>query len=617
MVRVAGLTRAVLLGLLAMAALGACSGGRDPQVDNPPAVPPGLAMLGVGSSAKLALRLYPVPGASSHWCVYREWATEVLRVLSSCGLPRQTEVAIPGTASGELLPRAVAEYGDQLWLLVYDAANTVPSGRGTGPTVDGLDVYLIDKAQPASAVRMAVRVQLGGLDNLVYAKAGVDGLVACAISRCFSISASGQLDEWSAAGLASYEFVDVVVGERRAAAIVRLVDDHATGRIDASAFHYAVARMRPEGVTTERVVPSCLPFALRLDASGETWSCARSAADLGQLLSLEIARMPFGGLMDFGASNSEGRIAWGQAYYLNGLMHFAASTGSSEMRYEDIDALRDRLRSEANLLAMGVLEGNRAYESRRYSLHRTPLTFALHLGRIARILRTALDTGHGSAEVQRALDAVDARLKSLDGVVEELAIVNFAGEAHATLRYAQGVDFWCDGANVPYNYVSGYVDGLLAGSSPPIGIVQRAASLMRPIQVLEGTDSVGEWKYWWAWGSEGWTAADGVSANTLEYPGNPGLAHITYRSMDALALLRLIAVQPDAVKPGTKENIMSLVSTGGVLPWVNEGLVGLSSEAGFTKGASYRFARSAAPWELQSQVWVLEQLAREWVAGSP
>jgi hypothetical protein len=57
-------------------------------------------------------------------------------------------------------------------------------------------------------------------------------------------------------------------------------------------------------------------------------------------------------------------------------------------------------------------------------------------------------------------------------------------------------------------------------------------------------------------------------------------------------------------------NIRRLVGTGQLLPWVNEALMEQGGSERLEDIVAMRYARSAAPWELQAQVWALEQLAR-------
>jgi hypothetical protein len=81
--------------------------------------------------------------------------------------------------------------------------------------------------------------------------------------------------------------------------------------------------------------------------------------------------------------------------------------------------------------------------------------------------------------------------------------------------------------------------------------------------------------YWWGRGKNGWTESEGVSSNTLSYSGYTGIAHISYRSMDAMAVIRLASVDSLFVDTSVIKNIRRLVGKGYLLPFVNQELARL------------------------------------------
>jgi hypothetical protein len=603
--------RIACIGVLLVAAGCGGSGGSDSSTAPPPVssptIPPGLMQIPAASSGTLGVRVFPAAGQTSQWCVFRGWPDEQLHIVSNCNAsPRAAPFA--RAAQGELVLAGVADAGARLWLLTYDAAHNVPSGRNPGVVIEGIDVWLFSAAGAAEPVRIAERVALGGAFDPIYAAATADELTACAIDHCFSVHADTRVEQWTTPAMSAYEFVEAVPAPGAVEAIVRLKDDHVTGNADLVNFHYAWASLHADRAEVRRIDADCLPYSLTLTPGGATWQCARTRAQVADLLRRELDRMPNDGMMDFGASNLEGRIAWSQAYYLDGLARLSGGSLPALGAAADWSALRTRLRAEFNLLAERVLSSG-GLASKRYTIERTAVTFALHVGRTAQLLRTGADTGNDSSELERARDFLQTQLRSLNGTVEQPAQAAEAGTTYATLGYARGADFWCDGVNVPYNYISGIVSGMLAADDVPAADVQRAAVLMRPLLSLEQIESAALWRYWWSRGSNGWVAADDVSTNTPDYGGSPGVAHITYRSMDAVALLRLQAADPAAVPADAIANIRSLTVEGGLLPWVNAELPP-AQRVTLAPAVAYRYARSTAAWELQAQVWALEQLAQ-------
>jgi hypothetical protein len=249
------------------------------------------------------------------------------------------------------------------------------------------------------------------------------------------------------------------------------------------------------------------------------------------------------------------------------------------------------------------------YASRRYSMRRGPITFALHLGRVARTV--ALARERGIAVDQDAVDALVHRMWALQDTVEAPVTLAWRGRVHDTLGYRPGIEFWCDGANVPHNYVTGYLQGLMALAGDTTAVRERAQRLLAPLLTYEPLADATTWSYWWATAYDGWSAADGVSVNTPAYAGFKGAAHITYRGLDAIALLRLSSLVPDAVPGPVVQNLRQLVANGGLLPWVNGELARTGQPVRLTRAAAYRHARSAGSWEIEAQVWALERLARE------
>ena len=556
------------------------------------------------------MRVYPAQPTAQDWCVYRTWPDERVLAFSNCDAVTPIRQSFSRGEQGELLVFGGAQDGPYLYLLTYDARRNIPSGRIPGVVRDGVDVLRMDRRTPdAPPVTLAAELPLGGFDNLTYSAADATGLTICAIRSCYRVTGSGPVQVWQDASLSGYEIVEAVPAADFAHVLLRRVDDGYSGAPPGAEFHYAWGRIAAGSAHIQPIDRNCLPFALVPPPVDETptWQCAVGASGMARLLQHEIQRMPGGGAIDYGSSNTEGRVAWSQAYYLPGLLELGGPAMAALSAAADWSPLRQRLQAEFRLLERLGSESAKGFSSRRYSLQRSELSFALHLGRIAKIFGVA--SRRGLATTQSARDALSDRLWRLDGTVEQPARITWGGAELDTLGFSKGVDFWCDGANVPYNYVSAYTYGLLLMRGDDPQVRARAVALLQPLLRQESLGSASTWNYWWGPGFDGWGAESRLSANTPAYSGSRGLAHISYRSLDALAVLRLAALEPASVAPDVVARLRLLVERGQLLPWVNSEITQSGRPVSLSLAAGYRYARSAGPWELEGQVWALERLA--------
>lgn len=607
------LTGALAVGALALM-LVACGGrSNDVPSDTPAASGDGLEPLPGTAGQVRALRVHPPAGSAGDWCVYREWPSERLHVFSACesGTPRAHRYA--RAEDGELVLLEVASNSRYLVLAVYDARRNIPSGRVPGLTREGLDLVRFSRDTPdVDAQPLGAELPLGGFDNIVSLSLGIDEVVACGARNCLTLRAGMQPVAWPTQALAGYEFVEIVHDGATAHAIVRTETDGYTGATSVPGFHYAHATLTSTSAVLAPIGTDCLPWGLRAVGGSAQWRCARGVDDAAALLAHDLRRMPLAGWMDFGASNLEGRIAWSQAYYLGPLAAMAAGSWPGLMTQGQRAALGERVRREVELLARRAALPD-DYTSRRYAISRSPVRFALHLGRIADTLGAAARSQVRTESLAPAQAWLHDQLRRLETTVEEDGSLSWRGRTLATLRYRRGVDFWADGVNVPYNYISGYASGLLAADAVDAVALDRAEAYLGALLAFEPVATQPTWKYWGAEGHDGWSAASGLSTRTPSYTGSPGLAHITYRSMDATALLRLHRHRPQAVPPEVVAQLAQKVQHGALLPSVNDELDRLGRAVELEADVAYRHARSAGPWELASQVWALHR----WAAVAP
>ncbi|EOI6440519.1 hypothetical protein ACMU9S_003590, partial [Vibrio cholerae] len=184
----------------------------------------------------------------------------------------------------------------------------------------------------------------------------------------------------------------------------------------------------------------------------------------------------------------------------------------------------------------------------------------------------------------------------------------FEGKYISYPYFKIGYPFWADGANLPYNYVSGISLGLLnyPNYKDYSKIMEYLTPLLSEIQKISNADLA--WRYWWGIGNSGWNETQNVSFNTPNYIGNrDGLAHITYLTIDAKAVLSLnkrVELDEKII-----DRIEKMTKKGLLLPSVNE-FYSKSEFLSLETTPRLRYSRASAIWELQSQPYALEQFEK-------
>ncbi|MBK8451892.1 MAG: hypothetical protein WAQ53_09265 [Thiofilum sp.] len=504
-----------------------------------------------------------------------------------------------------------ANKGD-LYIIIYDVKENAPSGRTLETIRNGFDVYRITPNKDALPERIAENLQLGGIDTTLYGSLEHDSLHLCGDNKCVSVTKSGVL-EWQLASLSSYEWVELVFHKQNAAAIIRKrYDDRSDGLLTNEFSTYSLVLFNNKDIKHLESAPNDgIPWHLKWQENQQhpTYRLATTQKDLIKLFYYDFNRMRYQGLIDFGANNFEGRIAWSQTYYLHGLLSLIEGKLLALVP-KDLELLKQRIVSEISLLSQLCKEDYPSFRVKRYSLEREPVLFALHLGRIAHLLvRTQAILG--TSDINDCLPKLTIELTQLTHTIEQLSssyVQNLGNISY--LYYRKGMPFWADGVNVPYNYVSGYVEGLLSINNNSI---EKAETLLSPLLLNEFLNKTPQlWRYWWGVGDQGWNSRDQISLNTPSYSGNKGaMAHITYRTMDAKALLALENLNSTLVEKELIMHFQKLTQEGWLLPDMNEYWVKKNKTVLPNPIVAKRYPRSTSPWELQSQPWAIQSIILE------
>lgn len=554
---------------------------------------------------KNAIRLYPKDINKSSWIIKREVPSGDTHIYRRNSENQFHEIDFGGFH--DYIKTAV-ELNDKLYVFTYDPQRNVPSGRQLTGLSEGIDLWQFDPIT-LSAIRTAVSLPLGGIDDVITARAVNDGSVdACINTGCIRINPDGKFSNWMSDLPDNYEIVELKFSDSNAYAILREKADHVTGSVSYKNTRYAVTKIRNENSAElpylKYIDQDCIPFRFMVNNNLPSWECANSINAYAELLRYDLMRMPHFGISDIGLNNYEGRIAWSQVYYLSALIQLQSSQISSIYSISEWDDIIRLAEVGIDLVAQLGSNDLDAYYSKRYSLTRKKLLFALHLGRIEQLINLAINNNYITNPMILAMRNIEAELKLLNNTAEKSAIIN----GFKTLKYEKGIDFWADGSNVPYNYVSGYVNGILSIKNNNDWTIPLAEELIRPILANEVISEDSIWHYWWGRGRTGWSESENISINTPSYSGQDGLAHISYRSIDAMAIIRLSKSSPSAIPSSIMRNIKNQIINGNLLPSVCQeyGCENLYID----KNVLVRYARSAAPAEIHSQIFALEALTR-------
>jgi len=508
-------------------------------------------------------------------------------------------------------PMAVAGTANALYVVGYDVVANVPSGRRLESVRNGVDVDQICDETSGHPFRLAEGLELGGIDTRFVIAATGDGVVVSGTNRIVSLAPGKPPLEWDTSAIRDHEIVEINFNDDAAAAIIRrLHDDRRDGGLTERFACYELATLGPKGCSVDAIPRQGVPWKVQWTSGKPDYRLACDPAELAAVFVHDFHQIRLGGVMDLGGNNLEGRVAWSQSYYLHGMLSMLS--GPLIQHLPDAQSvLRKRAELETNLLAQLVVTDWPGLMCQRYSVGREPLRFALHVGRTLELLLRAERVLGPNEITSAAIFKLDYTLSEFRECVETLGSASEGGLNFETMTYRRGFPFWADGCNVPFNFLSGVACGLLGGSPSDVAI-QLSERLMQPLLSLElsGRSKV-TWRYWWSRGDAGWSRNEAVSSNTPSWNGNKGMtADISYRSIDALAVLALARCRPGSVTATTVSHLRDLTAQGWLWPLVNQELERTGTAATLTKDAAMRFARSSTASGLQSQPWALADLAR-------
>ena len=114
---------------------------------------------------------------------------------------------------------------------------------------------------------------------------------------------------------------------------------------------------------------------------------------------------------------------------------------------------------------------------------------------------------------------------------------------------------------------------------------------------------IDEWHYWWGWGYDGWSERDAISVNRPVYEGDLGLAWISFRTIDATAIVETSTSMSFADRGPLLDSAAALGSEGQLQPRLAASLRRLGAAPTIEHDARRAFGRATSPTELADAIW--------------
>lgn len=503
-----------------------------------------------------------------------------------------------------------------LYLILYDAINNTPSGRSLTGVTNHSQIVFVDVHSKSVSI-LSTSLDLGGIDTALSSSQWGNGIAVCSINRCYSVENDNGVTDWDKSrwknlyifndlNESAIEFVEVSFNDNQkiVSAIMRKTyDSRFNGNLTKDYADYYLVVFDDERLFHFEKIKDDVPWGLDFNNIVVNYKLASQAKNKIDVFYYDLERLTKNGKLQIAANNLEGRIVWSQLYYLNGIINAISLTSNNN----DIkQKLKSKLEKEVGLISELCNTEYPGLKVKRYSVEREPIDIALHLGLVNDFLYK-IRSDNSLDIVSRKINACIIKnfdlIYRFENTLESDRKTRFEGKYISYPYFKIGYPFWADGANLPYNYVSGISLGLLnyPNYKDYSKIMEYLTPLLSEIQKISNADLA--WRYWWGIGNSGWNETQNVSFNTPNYIGNrDGLAHITYLTIDAKAVLSLnkrVELDEKII-----HRIENMTKKGLLLPSVNE-FYSENKMLTLETIPRLRYSRASAIWELQSQPYAL------------
>lgn len=347
---------------------------------------------------------------------------------------------------------------------------------------------------------------------------------------------------------------------------------------------------------------------------------ANTRGEIAQVFLQDIRNGQQSGVLEFGIDNTEGRIPWSQIYYLNGLMDLlllADTHKEAKAIFGDVtDDLLRRIVIEVSALD-SLLDRADGFYTKGFTHDRSAALFAVQTSRLLLMFDRYTEELPNAPRL-RNTEKLRHIVSSLEGHIDQLA---YKGEephwmkpGTAHLRWPKCSAFYFDGLPVPFNHQNEWAYSLFNSArvkgerSDTPGLNDQRDIIMFFLERLGvdgGFPSVDKWNYWYGHAYDGWTEADDRSCNTPSYPGDHGLAWISFRTIDFMSVMSATDFLPGLDKEKLMSSAMETVKFGDVFPFAARSLLAAGKAPQVQIPVLERYYRATAPWEISNSPWAL------------
>ncbi len=423
--------------------------------------------------------------------------------------------------------------------------------------------------------------------------------------RLFAVFESGVLSEKKVRSNLKV-FVEAIINEKNEVFAIYKTKNASFNIINAS--NGSISYQGPKGEVV---------FGLDYYRQAVQYRTLTTNNDLKELFLHDFLNNKGAGTLYLGTNNIEGWSAWAQVYYLNGMLSFLELCEKDIEFYEVfekyIKAVKSRLDLEV-LLLLNQYESSDGLEVRTFSIDRSLATFAVQSSRFAMVIRRYLDIGP-SKEIEKKYSTLKNNVLSLKNHMETLerGVSNVVSKSwnpseEYYLRWPKGNKFYFDGLPVPYNHQNEWATFLLESSHKPkfieIGssvvelfvnhITNNGKSASLPKNAI--------WPYWWGLAWDGYGERDAISENKKSYVGDKGDGWISFRSIDAIAMISLFKKKQELRERYLKD-IVGYTGKGEVYPFVSKALGAFNLRPLLGRNVVSEYIRFSTPWEFDNSVW--------------